>query len=246
MGFERVEADPLVGGVLVDKIHAALLVLADDVGFQHLTGNAPGRFLLCLDAHLLRRGVRQGDLPGGFRRLCLFRRRCDFIVHACFGSGRGKGLPLLPYRIAEIQGVNRGFDGRCGRRHGRTGGVGAQRLALRLRRFFPKRLRRHCLIEGRLGFLRRRHGVAVQCIQHRVVDRVKHGPVGQEFHHRLGRVDIHIHLRGRQGDMQHAAGELALEHPVAIGLLQSRRQQLGLDKAAVDEEHLLAPCAVAA
>ena len=46
--------------------------------------------------------------------------------------------------------------------------------------------------------------------------------------------------------MQDAAGEPALQQLVLIGLLQRRRQQLGLNEAAVYEEHLLAPAAVAA
>ena len=45
--------------------------------------------------------------------------------------------------------------------------------------------------------------------------------------------------------MQHAAGEPALQQLVLIGFLQRRRQQLGLDEAAVDEQHLLAAAAVA-
>ena len=46
--------------------------------------------------------------------------------------------------------------------------------------------------------------------------------------------------------MQDAAGEPALQQLVLIGLLQRRRQQLGLDEAAVDKKHLLAPAAMAA
>ena len=44
--------------------------------------------------------------------------------------------------------------------------------------------------------------------------------------------------------MEDTAGELALHHLIFIGLLQRRRQKLGLHKAPVDEQYLLAAAAV--
>ena len=41
--LQRIEADALVGGVLVDEPHVLLPVLADNIGFQHLPGDAPRR-----------------------------------------------------------------------------------------------------------------------------------------------------------------------------------------------------------
>ena len=61
----------------------------------------------------------------------------------------------------------------------------------------------------------------------------------------VSRVDIHIHLIFRQGDMQHAAGKLSLEQAVAVGLLQSGGEKLAFHKSAVDEEKLAAPGAAA-
>ena len=57
-------------------------------------------------------------------------------------------------------------------------------------------------------------------------------------------MDIHIHHFGRQRHMEDTAGELALHHLIFIGFLQRRRQKLGLHKAPVDEQHLLAAAAV--
>ena len=44
--------------------------------------------------------------------------------------------------------------------------------------------------------------------------------------------------------MQHAAGEFALQQPVAVGLLHGGGEQLALDQPPVDEEQLPSPCAV--
>ena len=66
-----------------------------------------------------------------------------------------------------------------------------------------------------------------------------------ELHLSLRGVDVHVHRRHRQGDGQDAAGELTLHDLVAVALLQRRRQQLGLDEPAVDEEHLHGPGAPA-
>ena len=51
--LQRIEADTLVGGVLVDEPHVLLPVLADNIGFQHLSGDAPRRLA---DGFLLRHG----------------------------------------------------------------------------------------------------------------------------------------------------------------------------------------------
>ena len=58
-------------------------------------------------------------------------------------------------------------------------------------------------------------------------------------------MDVHVHHVRGQRHMQHAAGEAALEELILVRLLQRRRQKLGLDEPVVDEEHLLAPAAVA-
>ena len=71
-----------------------------------------------------------------------------------------------------------------------------------------------------------------------MVHRVKHFFFPGEFHLGLGGMDVHVHLRDRQRHVQHAAGEFSFHQLVAVALFQRRRQQLGLDKAAVDEEHL--------
>ena len=78
-----------------------------------------------------------------------------------------------------------------------------------------------------------------------VVYRVKDGPLILKFHHGLSRVDIHIHGALGQGDVQDAAGELALEQPVAVGLLQGGGEELAAHKAAIDEKELAGPGAAA-
>ena len=78
-----------------------------------------------------------------------------------------------------------------------------------------------------------------------MVHRVEHLPLPGEFDLGLGGMDVDVHRRHRQRHGQDAAGELALHELVAVALLQGRRQQLGLDEAAVDKEHLHGPGAPA-
>ena len=78
-----------------------------------------------------------------------------------------------------------------------------------------------------------------------MVHRVEHRFVRHELHHGLGRVDVHVHRLRRQGDVQHAAGELALQQPVAVALLHGGGEELALHQASVDEEQLPRPRAVA-
>ena len=59
-GFQPVEVHPLVGGVLVDEPHAAVSALADDVGPQQLSGDAPGGLSGGLQG-LLSRHLRLGN-----------------------------------------------------------------------------------------------------------------------------------------------------------------------------------------
>ena len=135
---------------------------------------------------------------------------------------------------------------RLGGRCGGPDGVGAQRLLLlRLRRPLPVLLHRHSLVKGLLPGLFGLRSGGIQGVQHRVIHGVEGLLVVDEFHHRLGGVDIDIQPVGGHGEPQHAAGELPLQQLVAVGLLQRRRQQLALDEPAVDEEQLAATGAVA-
>ena len=78
-----------------------------------------------------------------------------------------------------------------------------------------------------------------------MVHRVEHRLVRHELHHRLGRVYVYIHRVRRQGDVQHAAGELALQQSVAIALLHGGGEKLALHQPPVDKEQLPCPRAVA-
>ena len=60
----------------------------------------------------------------------------------------------------------------------------------------------------------------------------------QEFYLRLGRVDIHVHRRGRQLQTQHAGGEFAHHKLIPVGLLQRRDQQPGLHRPVIHKEGL--------
>ena len=71
-----------------------------------------------------------------------------------------------------------------------------------------------------------------------MVHRVEDLPLPGELHRRLSGVDVHIHGGDGQRYKQHAAGELPLHDLVAVSLFQRRRQELGLNEAAVDEEGL--------
>ena len=71
-----------------------------------------------------------------------------------------------------------------------------------------------------------------------MIHRVKDLPLLGELHLGLGGMDVDIHRRHRHRHRQDTAGKLALHDLVAVALFQCRRQQLGLDETAVDEEHL--------
>ena len=60
----------------------------------------------------------------------------------------------------------------------------------------------------------------------------------RKFHLSFGRVYVDVHRRNRQRHFQHTAGEAAFQKLIPIALFQRRRQHLGLDEPAVDEEHL--------
>ena len=253
-----------MGGVLVDEPHVPFRVLADDIGLQHLARHAPG---------LLRRGgaLRHGDLlllrlrgrgRGGrrlrsfrrFLRRCADLRRCDVIHHARRGRRRKRLVRLRRHIPNGHRRCGRHRDRRGPyrrRRHyrpcrGRADGLprGQHRRLRRLWRIrsFQEFLCRHGLIEGL--FRRFWPPLAVQRVFYGVVHRVEHRFLGGEFHHRLGRVDVHVHLVHRQRDVQHTAGELPLQQPVAVGLLHGGGQQLAFYQPPVDKEQLPRPGAV--
>ena len=249
-----------MGGVLVDEPHVPFRVLADDIRLQHLARHAPG---------LLRRGgaLRHGDLlllrlrsrGRGGRRLRSFRRflrRCadlrrrDVIHHARRGRCRERLVRLAHHVVHRHHRRDRGGSGRGSDRLRSRRSCGCRADGLphgqhrRLRRLwrirsFQEFLCRHGLIEGL--FRRFWPPLAVQRVFHGVVHRVEHRFLGGEFHHRLGRVDVHVHLVHRQRDVQHTAGELPLQQPVAIGLLHGGGQQLAFYQPPVDKEQLPRP-----
>ena len=61
----------------------------------------------------------------------------------------------------------------------------------------------------------------------------------RELHLGLCRVDIHVHGRAAELDIQHARGEAPHEQRVAVGLLERGLQRGGFDPPAVAEEILL-------
>ena len=71
-----------------------------------------------------------------------------------------------------------------------------------------------------------------------MINKVKDLLFVEEFHDRLGGVNVHVHHVRRQRHVQHAAGELALHHAVGVSLLHRGGEELGLDEAAVDEKGL--------
>ena len=107
-------------------------------------------------------------------------------------------------------------------------------------------LRRHAAVKLlRLGSLRGRsrrcvlrlgRAVAVERVGRGVVHKVEDLLFVEEFHDRLGGVDVHVHHVRRQRDVQHAAGEFALHQAVCVGFLHRGGEELGLDEAAVDEK----------
>ena len=254
--LEGVEAQALMGGVLVDEPEAARAVLADDIGAQHLAHHAPGLFrrgsalghgqLLLLrlrcwlrlffhrggDSLLPHRRRDVIDPPGGSRGGEGLVRLAHHVVHRHHRCDRGGGGSD---RLRDRRSCGSGADGSAHRQRHRPVGAGRVRALEEL-------LRRHSLVEG----LFRRFGLAlvVQHVPDGVVHRVEHGLLAGELHHGLGRVDVHVHRVHRQGDMQHAAGEFALQQPVAVGLLHGGGEQLALDQPPVDEEQLPSPCAV--
>ena len=80
--------------------------------------------------------------------------------------------------------------------------------------------------------------VAVESVGRGVVHKVEDLLFVEEFHDRLGGVDVHVHHVRRQRDVQHAAGEFALHQAVCVGFLHRGGEELGLDEAAVDEKGL--------
>ena len=78
-----------------------------------------------------------------------------------------------------------------------------------------------------------------------MVDGGEHRPLVGEFHHRLGGVDVYVHQMEGQVDVEDAAGELPLELPVGVGLLQGGGEEGGFDGAAAAEEGLEGPGAPA-
>ena len=78
-----------------------------------------------------------------------------------------------------------------------------------------------------------------------MVDGGKHRPLVDELHHRLGGVDVHVHHVEGQVDVEDAAGELALELAVGVGLLQGGGEEGRADHPAAAEEGLHGPGAPA-
>ena len=252
--LQRIEAQALVGGVLIHQPQIFLLILADDIGTQHFAHHPPRRSLF-LQGLLDRLGLYR-DESGNFlhhrgsdglffhfgaQRATFCHRSCLFLHFVGNGS-------LFLHRLPRLHILHRAVK-RFLLRH-RDGGDGAGGIAIRAeglfllgfgRGSFLILLHRHGLVKTLL--FRRRSGrliLRIQRVAHRIIERVKHRLIGYEFHHRFGRVDIHIHRVHRQCNMHYAAGEFALQKAVAVRFLQCRRQQLGLDKASVDKEYLTA------
>ena len=130
--------------------------------------------------------------------------------------------------------------------HRRPHGVAAQRLFLHGRRLpLLVFLHGHGLIKRLLRGLGRGRFAGGEQVFDGVVHGVENGALILEFYHGLGGVDIHVHGVFGEGDMQHAAGELALEQAVAVGLLQRGGKELALYEPAVHEEKLAAAGAAA-
>ena len=75
------------------------------------------------------------------------------------------------------------------------------------------------------------------------MDAVKDTLFRKEAHLRLGGMHIDIHKLQRHLDVQHAGGESARHHLIAVGLLQCGGHGLGADMATIDEEQLAAAVA---
>ena len=260
--LQPVKVDPLMGGVLVNEPHAPLLALAHDVGAQHLSGDPPGRLLPeGLHGLLLRqlpalpgnRGDKRLFRLTGRRSLCLcWASRLCWAGHRCRRPSQGAArIPEPP-----IAGGRRGAVRHTGRGAPLAVPGGPRRapgLGTRLLPPLPKALGVQGLEEvlpGKHHLLHapgdlHRASPGAQAVQHRVVDRVKDLLFPGKLHRGLGGVDVHIHRRHRQRDRQDAPGKFPLHDLVAVALLQCRRQELRLDKPAVDKEHLHGPGAPA-
>ena len=186
-------------------------------------------------------GLRDGGLRnGGLGGNRLFR---------CREGGRGGGHRCGPGLLPGLRGC-RGRRGHavaqgelCVRMHRRGRAVAAQGALFRRGRGLALLilLDGHRPVKGLLGGLGGRGFPGGKQVLYGVVYRVKDGPLVLKFHHGLSRVDIHIHGALGQGDVQDAAGELALEQPVAVGLLQGGGEELAAHKAAIDEKELAGP-----
>ena len=238
-----------MGGVLVDEPEIFAFILANYIGIQGLAYQAPGGGMV--GEGLLDRqvdgiapgggGLRDGGLRnGGLGGNRLFR---------CREGGRGGGHRCGPGLLPGLRGY-RGRRGHavaqgelCVRMHRRGRAVAAQRALFRRGRGLALLilLDGHRPVKGLLDGLGGRIFPGGEQVLYGVVYCVKDGPLILKFHHGLSRVDIHIHGVLGQGDVQDAAGELALEQPVAVGLLQGGGEELAAHKAAIDEKELAGP-----
>ena len=246
-----------MGRVLVNEPHV-LPVLGDDIRVEHLPGKPPGRGLLRRQNRLLRRcgGLRYGLGRGGDGRGLRGRRpvhssvqRRRPLIHGYgliqgqgpfLGSRRplpgrpgpvpegeaARGLPRLP--LPEGLGVHGLVEVSPGGGGQRLGGCG---------RLLPGLPRGPPLAAGERGD----PAGPVQSVLDRMVDSGEHSPLADKLHHRLGRVDVHVHLVEGQVNVEHAAGELSLHLPVGVGLLQGGGEQGGLDGPAAAEKGLHGP-----
>ena len=251
--LQGVEAQALVGGVLVDEPEIFAFILANYIGIQGLAYQAPGGGMV--GEGLLEGqvdgiapgggGLRDGGLrDGGLGGDRLFR---------CREGGRGGGHRCGPGLFPGLRGC-RGRRGHavsqgelCVRMHRRGRAVAAQGALFCRGRGLALLvlLDGHRSVKGLLDGLGGRIFPGGEQVLHGVVYRVKDSPLILKFHHGLSRVDIHIHGALGQGDVQDAAGELALEQPVAVGLLQGGGEELAAHKAAIDEKELAGPGAAA-
>ena len=79
---------------------------------------------------------------------------------------------------------------------------------------------------------------AVQGVADHVVDGGEDRPFCRELDHRLGGMDVDVHLMQRQVDMEDAAGEFTLQEPVGVGGFQGGGEHLGTDDPSAAEEGL--------
>ena len=74
-----------------------------------------------------------------------------------------------------------------------------------------------------------------------MMHRREHRPLPGKLHHRLGRMDVHVHLPERQVNVEHTPRKFPLHLPVGISLLQRGGQQRGLDEPPAAEKRLHGP-----